>query len=188
MLIVITAPSGAGKTTIVREIMKQLPGLKFSVSATTRQKREKEVEGQDYYFITRNEFDQKVKQNEFIEYEEVHGNYYGTLKKEVEKYLNNGGDVIFDVDVKGALSIKKTFPDALTFFIYAPVDEIIGRLKKRKTETQQQINKRIERMKFELKFLDDFDFKINNSSEPNGLQKALNEIIKIINNHRTKEN
>jgi len=180
MLIVITAPSGAGKTTIVRELLKQKPDLVFSVSATSRNKREREIEGQDYYFISRSEFEQKVKQNEFVEYEEVHGNYYGTLKDEIGKYIKQGKDVIFDVDVKGALSIKRIFPHSLTFFIYVSADDIIARLKKRKTETEEQLKIRIERMKYEMNFKDKFDNVINNTNGTQGLQIAVNEIINII--------
>jgi guanylate kinase len=188
MLIVVTAPSGAGKTTIVKELMNRINDLKFSVSATTRHKRNGEIDGKDYYFISKDEFEQKVKQGEFVEYEEVHGNYYGTLKKEIEKFINLGKDVIFDVDVKGALSIKKTFSEALTFFIYAPEDVIISRLKNRKTESEQQIKKRIERMKYELNLKDKFDYGISNLEGLNGLNNAVNEIIKIINNNKKRRN
>ena len=180
MLYVICAPSGAGKTTIIKEIFKLLPEIKFSVSATTRSMRNGESEGKDYYFVTREEFETKIRNNEFIEWEEVHGELYGTLKSEMDKGLDKLCDMIFDVDVKGALSIKKLYPDAVTIFIDAPKEEIIERLKNRRTESNAQLMKRIERMESELKLKDKFDHIIDNQSKPGGLHKAVNEIISII--------
>src|SRR5260221_8550380 len=149
MILVITASSGAGKTTILRELFKIFPDLQFSVSASTREKRNNETEGKDYYFITKEEFQNKINNDEFVEWEEVHGNYYGTLKTEIEKFLSNTQDLILDVDVKGALSIKNLYPDAHVFFIDVPKEELLRRLKGRKTETEEQINKRAARIEFE---------------------------------------
>ncbi len=146
MILVITASSGAGKTTILRELFKIFPDLQFSVSASTREKRNNETEGKDYYFITKEEFQNKINNDEFVEWEEVHGNYYGTLKTEIEKFLSNTQDLILDVDVKGALSIKNLYPDAHVFFIDVPKEELLRRLKGRKTETEEQINKRAARI------------------------------------------
>ena len=188
MLYVICAPSGAGKTTIIKEIFKLLREPRFSVSATTRSKRNGETDGKDYYFVTREEFETKIKNNEFIEWEEVHGELYGTLKSEMVKGLEKQCDVIFDVDVKGALSIKKLHADAVTIFINAPKEEIIERLKNRRTESNAQLEKRIERMESELKLKDKFDHIIDNKSRPGGLQKAVNEIISIINKTRSVKN
>jgi guanylate kinase len=188
MLFVISAPSGAGKTTIIREIFKLLPEILFSVSATTRKKRYAEKEGKDYYFISREEFETKIKNNEFIEWEEVHGELYGTLKNEIKKGLEGKADMIFDVDVKGALSIKKFYPDAVTFFIDAPKEEIIERLKKRHTESDAQMNTRILRMETEIRLKDRFDHIVDNQSKPGGLQIAVNEIINIINQSKSVHN
>ena len=181
MLFVISAPSGAGKTTIIRELFNILPGLRFSVSATTRPGRKIEKNGKDYYFITRQEFEEKISKGEFIEWEEVHGNLYGTLKSEVEKYLDNPLDLVFDVDVKGALNIKKIFPKSVCIFIDGPREELIERLKKRSTESESEIKKRRERMDMELSYKDRFDYIVVNRSVPGGIKQAVNEIVNIIN-------
>lgn len=182
MLFVVSAPSGAGKTTIIKRVRQEIPKLRFSVSATTREKRNNEIEGKDYYFLTKNEFTKKIDANEFAEWEEVYGEYYGTLKNELESCLGKDADMIFDVDVKGALAIKKLYSEAVTIFIYAPIEQIVNRLHNRKTETDEQINKRIERMKMELTYMDKFDFIIDNETrEGNSLEKAVNILIKKIN-------
>lgn len=181
MLFVISSPSGGGKTTIIRELFNILPGLRFSVSATTRPKRKIEKDGKDYYFIAKKEFEDKIYNEEFVEWEQVHGQYYGTLKSEVDKYLNSSLDLIFDVDVKGALNIKTLYPKAVSIFIEAPRNELINRLKKRSTETDDEIKKRLERMDMELSFKNKFDYSVVNNSGPEGIKKAVNEIISIIN-------
>jgi guanylate kinase len=177
MLFVISAPSGAGKTTIIRELFKSLPNLVFSVSATTREKRENETEGKDYYFLSENEFEQKVLNNEFAEYEEVHGKMYGTLRSEIEKYTHSNKHLIFDIEVKGALSIKKLYPDAVLRFIDVPVEELLKRLRKRNTETQEQIEKRASRIRMEVDMKEKFDYVIDNSK---GLDDAVSSTKRII--------
>ncbi len=179
MLFVICAPSGAGKTTIIRELFKKIPELTFSVSVTTRNKRPAEIDGKDYLFISLDEFNTKKANNEFIETEEVHGNYYGTLKNETEPYLYSKKHMIFDVDVKGALSIKKIYPEAVTIFIDVPYDELVRRLKSRNTETDEQIEERVSRIKMEVELKDEFDFIVDNSK---GLLSAVSETEKIIKN------
>jgi guanylate kinase len=181
MLFVISAPSGAGKTTVIRGLFNILPGLRFSVSATTRPKRKIEKDGKDYYFISKLEFEKRISNREFVEWEEVHGYLYGTLKNEIEKYLNNPLDLVFDVDVKGALNIKKLYPQAVTIFIEAPRDELVERLKKRSTESENEINKRLARIDLELSFKDKFDNTVVNMSSPDGVKKAVEEIVSIIN-------
>ena len=183
MLFVISAPSGAGKTTIIHEIFKELPELKFSVSATTRKQRKDEVNGEDYYYISHEEFDKKKENNEFVEWENVHGEFYGTLKKEIEQDINKPVNTILDVDVKGALSIKKLYPDAVTIFIDAPKKEIEERLKGRKTESDEQLKKRIERMEWELGEKGKFDYVVLNKTNPSGIKIAAEKIIEIIKNH-----
>lgn len=185
MLFVISAPSGAGKTTIIRGLFNILPGLRFSVSATTRPKRKIEKEGKDYYFINRKEFEERISKGEFIEWEDVHGNLYGTLKNEVKKFLDNPLDLVLDVDVKGALNIKKLYPKSVSIFIDVPRAELIDRLKKRSTESEAEIKKRRERMDMELKYKDKFDYIVVNRSSSDGIKKAVSEIVNIINKSKS---
>ncbi len=179
-LIIISAPSGAGKTTIVRELMKDTNlNLMFSVSATSRPPREHEQNGKDYYFLSADEFRQKIKNNEFVEWEEVYKNqYYGTLKEEITRILKMNKNIIFDVDVKGGLNIKKVYPEiALSIFIKPPsVEELKKRLQNRGTETKQSIKKRIAKAEYELSFADKFDKIIINDD----LTRAINETKKTI--------
>jgi guanylate kinase len=180
MLFVISAPSGAGKTTIIKELFKIFPKLKFSISATTRKKRENETDGKDYHFISLEEFNKRKVNGEFIETEEVHGNYYGTLKSEVEPYVNSDNHLVFDVDVKGALSIKKLYPEAVTIFIDVPVDELLKRLKGRNTESEEDIQKRASRIKLEDSLKSQFDYTVDNSE---GLTSAVKQAENIINKY-----
>ncbi len=164
-IIIVSAPSGAGKTTTVKHLLQQNFGLEFSVSATSRQPRPGETNGKDYYFIPESEFRQKIENREFLEWEEVYeGNLYGTLKSEVIRILNLGKSVIFDVDVVGGLNIKKIYGnDALAIFITPPsVEELEKRLKKRSTETEEKINTRIAKAKKEMEFAGQFDVIIVN--------------------------
>lgn len=179
MLYVIAAPSGAGKTTIVKEILKQNPGLIFSVSATTREKRNGETQGKDYFYFTKEEFRKKIEDNELVEYEILfNGDYYGTLKSYVEENLNQGKSVIFDVDVNGALSIKKIYGSkAKLIFIMPPEKETLKeRLKNRATESKEQIEERIKRVDLEIGKANDFDYIVVNDK----LDKAVSEVQKII--------
>jgi len=180
MLFVISAPSGAGKTTIIRELFKVNPDLKFSVSATTRTIRYGETDGKDYYFLSDEEFDKKLNSGGFVEWETVHGKRYGTLRSEIEKYIKGNEHLVFDVDVNGALSIKKLYPDAVMLFIDVPVEQLYKRLKKRNTETEEEIKKRIERIEIEIKEKDKFDYVVDNKDDPGGIQNAVNELNKII--------
>jgi guanylate kinase len=184
MLFVISGPSGTGKTTIIRELFKLLPDLRFSVSATTREKRQDEINGKDYYFITKQDFEEKIKRGDFVEWEEVHGNLYGTLKSEVENNLNKPYDIVFDVDVKGALSIKKAYPESVTIFIDAPKEDLLERLKRRKTEPEEAIKNRLKRMELELGFKNKFDHIVFNQTGSDGVKNAVKEIIGIINNYK----
>lgn len=158
--LVFTAPSGAGKTTIVKHLLKHFEALDFSVSATTRSKRDHEIDGKDYYFLSKDTFERKLKNNEFIEYEEVYkGQYYGTLFSEVERIEKKGKHIVFDIDVKGAVSIKEAFGDrVLTVFIKPPSFEILKqRLINRNTESEEALATRIARMKEELTYESKFD-------------------------------
>ncbi len=159
-LLVITAPSGAGKTTIVKHLIKTYPELAFSVSATNRPARPEEKEGIDYYFMTTEEFKQKISSDAFLEWEEVYdGQFYGTLRSEVERLWQLEKHIIFDIDVRGATNIKKVYgPSCLTVFIKPPsFQELVRRLRGRQTETSASFRKRITRIKKELSYETTFD-------------------------------
>ncbi len=165
-LIVFSAPSGSGKTTIVRHLLgKEDLNLEFSVSCTTRDPRGEEVHGKDYYFISLEAFKKHIKSEEFVEWEEVYrDNFYGTLKSEVERIWAKGKNVIFDIDVAGGLRIKKKFPtETLAVFVKPPsIDELKIRLKKRSTESDDKINMRIAKASVELATAPQFDVVIKN--------------------------
>ncbi|REH56613.1 guanylate kinase [Tenacibaculum gallaicum] len=175
-LFVFSAPSGSGKTTIVRHLLAQERfNLEFSISVTSRVPRGEEVDGKDYYFISAKEFKQKIKSDEFLEWEEVYrDNFYGTLKTEVERIWAKGKHVIFDIDVVGGLRIKKKFPEeTLAVFVKPPsVDELKIRLKKRSTESEDKINMRIAKASVELATAPQFDKIIKNYDLPVALQEA----------------
>ena len=179
-LIIFTAPSGAGKTTIVKHLLKVREDLAFSISACTRSQRYGEVNGLDYYFLSVEEFKRKVSAGDFVEYEEVYENqFYGTLKAEIERLKSLGKSVIFDIDVKGALNIKKFYGDeALTGFVSPPSPEVLfERLKSRKTEDEESLRKRIARARIELGYENKFDVTLIN----NDLETALNDAEMIVN-------
>ncbi|MFN3693668.1 MAG: guanylate kinase [Ignavibacterium sp.] len=158
-IIVISSPSGGGKTTIVRKILAEFPEIVFSVSATTRPKRPDEIDGVHYFFLSEKEFEEKIKNNEFIEWERFYDYYYGTLKTFVLDNIEKGKTVLLEIDVKGALSVKKLFPDAVLIFIDIPsFEELVERLRKRKTESEADFKKRIDRAKMELSYKDKFDY------------------------------
>ncbi|HJT73787.1 MAG TPA: guanylate kinase [Chitinophaga sp.] len=159
-IIIITAPSGAGKTTIVKKLLSELPQLSFSISATTRQAREAEVDGKDYHFLSLDDFHQKIDDNAFAEYEMVYaGKYYGTLKSELQRIWDNGKVPMVDIDVKGALSIKEKYHNGvLTIFIAPPtLDTLRTRLSERGTETQASLEERLGKARYEMSFSHEFD-------------------------------
>ena len=175
-LIVFSAPSGSGKTTIVRHLLGiEDLNLEFSVSATSRAPRGEEVHGTDYYFLSLKDFKQKMKSNEFLEWEEVYrDNFYGTLNTEVERIWAMGKNVIFDIDVVGGLRIKKKYPErTLAVFVKPPsVEELKIRLKKRSTESEEKINMRIAKASVEMATAPRFDFIIENDKLENALKEA----------------
>ncbi len=178
-IIAISAPSGSGKTTIVRRILKDIPELAFSVSATTRKKRDDEKNGIHYYFITEEQFREKIEKNEFIEWEKFYDYYYGTYKKIVDDAVSTGKSIILEVDVKGALSLKNIYPDAVLIYIVPPsFNELVNRLKKRNTEDKADLQKRIDRAKMELGLKDKFDHFVDNTE----LDKAIIEAERLIRN------
>ena len=154
-IIIITAPSGAGKTSITRFLLKEFPQLAFSISAATRNRRENETEGKDYYFISEEDFTHKVQHNEFVEWEMVYeGKYYGTLKSELERIWNNQQVPVLDIDVKGAIHVQQQYPDTvLSIFVDPPsVDELKRRLGSRGTETEESLNARVNKASYEISF------------------------------------
>lgn len=177
--IIISAPSGSGKTTICKYLQKLDSSINFSVSCTTRQKRANEVEGKDYFFITNDEFEEKIKDNKFIEWEQIHGNfYYGTSRSTLEETINENKKILLELDVKGAMSVKKLYPNkSLSIFIEPPSVEVLKlRLEKRGTDNDERIIKRLERLESELSYKSNFDYHVINDD----LDQAVNEIMSII--------
>lgn len=180
--ILFSAPSGSGKTTIIREILKRFDCFEFSISATSRQPREGERDGVDYYFLSSEEFQRRVQAGEFLEWEEVYANVcYGTLKSEIDRIWKNGHVIIFDVDVNGGMNIKKYFgPDALALFVMPPSVEVLEqRLRSRGTESEEAIVKRLARSAAELEKAPLFDVTIVNDV----LGDAVDQTQKVINNY-----
>ena len=182
-LIIFSAPSGSGKTTVVRHLLDVVPNLEFSISATTRGKRDYEKDGHDYYFYTKEKFMEAVENGDFLEHEEVYeGGFYGTLKSEVERLWSEGKAVIFDLDVEGGLNVKKYYGDqALALFLRPPsVDILIQRLQNRNTETQDQLAMRIAKVRSELKFEEQFDKVIVNDILSDTFVNAENIVAKFL--------
>lgn len=188
-LIVFSAPSGAGKTTIVRHLLNQKElNLEFSISATSRARRDNEVDGKDYYFLDAQAFKNRIKNDEFLEWEEVYrDNFYGTLKTEVKRIWANGKNVIFDIDVSGGLRIKRKFPDqTLAIFVKPPsIDELKIRLKKRKTESEDKINMRIAKASAELATAPLFDVIVINDDLDKALTQSYNLVSEFLNKRDT---
>ena len=178
-LVIITAPSGAGKTTIVHHLLNKFDNLAFSVSATTRERRPYEKVGKDYYFMSSSVFRQLITEDAFVEWQEVYEDqFYGTLKEEVERLWSEGKHIIFDIDVKGAVNIKKAYPDcSLAIFIAPPsVEALKTRLRNRDTEDSDSLQKRLYRADEEMKYQDRFDRVIVNDD----LETALMEATSIV--------
>ena len=180
-LVIFSAPSGSGKTTIVRELLKRFPCFEFSISATSRAPRGVEKHGVDYYFLSNDEFRERVARNEFVEWEEVYqGTCYGTLRSEMERIWANGNVIIFDVDVMGGINLKRIFgDDACSIFIMPPsVEELERRLRGRGTDSEEVILKRIGKAEFELSKAPEFDYTVVNDD----LQVAVEQTASIIEN------
>ena len=182
-LIIFSAPSGAGKTTIVKHLLQSGLPLEFSISACSRAPRTGEVNGKDYYFLSADDFKKKIDNNEFIEWEEVYaGNYYGTLRSEVERIWKNGNHVLFDIDVKGGVNLKKKYPQqTLSVFVMPPsVKELENRLRGRSTDDEATIQKRLDKAVYELKFSDQFDVVLINDILQDAQLKAFNLVSEFI--------
>lgn len=184
--LIFSAPSGSGKTTLVHYLLEHNPTLGFSISASTRDRRGRtELDGKDYHFLTPEEFKKKIDRDEFVEWEEVYaGNFYGTLKSEIGRIWKQGKDVVFDVDVKGGINLKKYFGDkGLAIFVKVPSLEILEqRLRKRSTESDESLSRRLYKAKFEWEFQDKFDVVLVNED----LDRSCKEAQRLYDNFRTK--
>lgn len=186
-LVIISAPSGAGKTTIVHELLEHTPGLEFSISATSREQRTTEIHGEDYYFLGVKGFKNAIEKDEFLEWEEVYPDqYYGTLKKEVNRIWDKGNSVIFDIDVEGGLNLKNQFDDqALAIFIEPPSESALEeRLRKRKTESEEKIKMRISKARKELAKAKQFDHVVVNDD----LDVAVGKVKELVQAFLNAEN
>ena len=184
-LVIFSAPSGAGKTTIVKHLLSRGLNFGFSVSATTRKPRGEEIEGRDYYFITTEEFKKKIDENEFLEWEEVYpGCFYGTLKSEVDRICKNGQNILFDADVEGGSNIKKQYGNrALAVFVQPPsIEELENRLITRSTDNKEMIGKRVEKAKHELGYSGLFDLIIINDQLEDAFKEAEEKIREFVGN------
>jgi len=176
-LFVVSAPSGAGKNAILRPILQNDPSLSYSISATTRQPRQGEVDGQDYFFLDQAEFCRRIEQGEFAEWAEVHGHLYGTLRSVLTEEMASGKDVILELDVLGMRNLKGILPDAVTIFIAPPsLEELERRLRNRGTENDATIQLRLKNAEMEMAALDEYDYVVVNDD----VQAAISQVEKII--------
>ena len=183
-IIAISAPSGTGKTTIIKNILKKYPEIVFSISATTRPKRPGEKNGIEYYFVSEDEFINKIESKEFVEWEKFYDYYYGTFKSTIEENINSGKSILLEIDVKGALSLKNIYPDAHLIYIMPPsFEELVKRLSERRTENEIDFKKRIQRAEMELSHKDRFDYIVINKD----LNKAIVETSELIKKILNKE-
>lgn len=182
-LYIISGCSGVGKGTLVKLFMDKNPNFKFSVSATTRLPRKGEVDGVDYFYISKEEFEKSIENNEFLEWAEFSGNCYGTKKSFVEKTLNDGYDVILEIEVQGAKQVKEKMPEALSIFIMPPsLEELEERLRGRKTESEEAIKRRLNEASREIEAGKDFDYRVINDN----LDKALSNLQNIYDSKRNQ--
>jgi len=182
LLCVLSSPSGGGKTSVIREVLRRKPDYTYSISATTRPRRGHEIDGIDYFFLNKKEFEERIKRGDFIEWAEVHGYLYGTPRESIEVKLSQGKIVLLDIDVEGGMAIKKLYSDqAFLIFLKPPsIETLIERLKQRSTETEAQIKKRLERIPKEMAFADPYDVVIINDD----FNRTVDEVIKAIETYR----
>lgn len=184
-VLIVSGPSGSGKDTILKEVFKALPDIKFSISSITRAMREGEVEGEKYNFISVENFLSMIKDNELLEYNKYLDNYYGTPRKPVENVLNNGGEIIIEVDVNGAASIREKLPEAVSVFIMPPSFETLkSRLSGRGTESIELVNKRLNEALNEISRASEYDYIVVNDD----LSEAVDDLVSIIKSERYKTN
>lgn len=166
ILFIITSPSGGGKGTLIKEILRSVENIGYSVSFTTRKRREGEVHGKDYFFVSPDEFENLARQGDFLEYANVHGNFYGTLQRQVKRETESGRDIILEIDVQGAESVKAKMPEAVSIFILPPSFEVLRRrLVSRRTESEADLQLRLENAKTEVKYYKQFDYVIINEEK-----------------------
>jgi len=182
LLCVISSPSGGGKTTVIKEILKRDSSLAYSISATTRPQRGEEREGEDYYFLTEEEFKEKIKRGEFIEWAEVHGYFYGTPKAPIEGFLKQNKVVLLDIDVCGGLAVRREYPEcSLLIFLDPPsLESLTERLKKRGTDSEEEIKRRLQRVPWEMEKAELYDYRVINDD----LDTTVKEVMRIINDKR----
>ncbi|BER92123.1 guanylate kinase [Atrimonas thermophila] len=177
ILFVISGPSGVGKSTVRKEVMKRCSGLRYSISCTTRPPREGEINGVDYLFVDLSTFEAMKRQGEFLEWARVHGNYYGTPRKPIEEWLKKGEDVILEIDVQGAKQVKKNFKGGVFIFIAPPsLKALEERLKKRNTDREDEILLRMTNARIEMQCISDYDYLVVNDQ----LEEAVNKLLSII--------
>jgi guanylate kinase len=183
-IIIITAPSGAGKTSITKFLLNEMPGkLAFSISATTRKARPDEVNGRDYFFLSAEEFQLHIQHNDFIEWEMVYeGKYYGTLKSEIQRIWSEGKAPLLDIDVKGAIHIRQQYPDnSLSLFIEPPSVQVLKeRLQSRGTESPESLEARVNKAAYEITFKDQFDFVVVNDELPKACSQAMEKVLQFL--------
>jgi len=182
-LFILSAPSGTGKTTLCNAMRKQFPDLVYSISYTTRPPRRNEADGVDYHFMSREIFEEKIQENQWAEWAEVHGNFYGTAAEDLDRHLRAGNDILLDIDVNGAQQIKARFPGCITIFIMPPsLDELANRLKNRNSDTADVIRRRIENAKQEIARRNFYDHIIVNDR----LEEATARLAELIENCRSR--
>ncbi len=180
-LFIISSPSGGGKGTLIRRAMEEIPRLSYSVSYTTRKKRDTEIAGSDYHFVSVSQFEELIEKGEFLEYARVHGNYYGTSRSAIEKETSAGNDVILEIDVQGAALVRAAAPEAVSVFILPPSFEVLyERLKSRKTESASDLELRLDNARSEVRQYKEFDFVVINDD----LDAAVADLKSVISSRR----
>lgn len=183
ILFIITSPSGGGKGTLIKEILRTMENISYSVSFTTRKMRMGEIHGKDYFFVSMDEFENLIKQGDFLEYANVHGNFYGTLQRQVKNETESGHDIILEIDVQGAESVKAKMPEAVSIFILPPSYEVLRqRLVSRQTESNEDLQLRLKNAKTEVKFYKQFDYVIINEEK----NKAVENLKSVITAERLR--
>lgn len=183
ILFIITSPSGGGKGTLIKEILRTMENISYSVSFTTRKMRVGEIHGKDYFFVSADEFENLIKQGDFLEYASVHGNFYGTLQRQVKNETESGHDIILEIDVQGAESVKAKMPEAVSIFILPPSYEVLRqRLVSRQTESNEDLQLRLKNAKTEVKFYKQFDYVIINEEK----NKAVENLKSVITAERLR--